>query len=273
MKLLVTNDDGVSSPGLHALVRALVDADYDVMVVAPASDMSGAGASIGKLHLDQHVDSQPVDLPDLPGVPAFSVDGPPGLCVLASRLGAFGSAPDVVVSGINPGCNTGRAVLHSGTVGAALTGANFGLRGLAVSIDTGSFTGDGQDGEPLKWRSAAALAAAGVAWLIDAPERTVVNVNVPNRPLDQILGARWAELASFGTVRTAVAEAPIEGGRLQMEFRPTEDELPDSTDTALVRAGYAAITTLTGVRAAEPVEADAIVGPALLAASQPSHRT
>ena len=76
-----------------------------------------------------------VELPGLAGVPAYALDGAPGLCVLAARLGGFGDPPDVVMSGINPGCNTGRAVLHSGTVGAALTAANFGVRGLAVSID------------------------------------------------------------------------------------------------------------------------------------------
>ena len=55
--------------------------------------------------------------------------------MLAARLGGFGDPPELVVSGINPGRNTGRAVLHSGTVGAALTAANFGVSGLAVSID------------------------------------------------------------------------------------------------------------------------------------------
>jgi 5'-nucleotidase len=268
MKVLVTNDDGVASPGLHALVRGVIDAGYDVTVVAPSTDMSGAGASIGKLHIDQHIDADQVELPDLEDVAAFAVAGPPGLCVLAARLGGFGEPPDLVVSGINPGCNTGRAVLHSGTVGAALTAANFGLRGLAVSIDVAATpappASDGNSGERSRhWASAATLAAGALPWLIDAPAATVVNINVPDLPLDGILGARWANLASFGTVRSAVVEAPVDGGRLQMEFRPTKEELPPDTDTALVKAGYVAITTVTGVRATEPVDVGPIVGHAL----------
>ncbi|MGH6692172.1 MAG: 5'/3'-nucleotidase SurE, partial [Gammaproteobacteria bacterium] len=135
MRVLVTNDDGVASPGLHALARALVDDGHDVIVVAPDREMSGSAAAIGQVHIEGGIDAERVDLPRLDGVLAYAVAGPPGLCVLTARLGGFGDPPDLVVSGINPGCNTGRAVLHSGTVGAALTAANFGCRGLAVSID------------------------------------------------------------------------------------------------------------------------------------------
>src|SRR4051794_41653689 len=68
------------------------------------------------------------------GVPCFGIDGPPALSVMAARLGAFGHPPDIVVSRINPGCNTGRSVLHSGTVGAGATAANFGISGKAVRV-------------------------------------------------------------------------------------------------------------------------------------------
>ncbi len=110
---------------------------YDVFVVAPNDDRSGTGASIGLVHADQHLDAQQVELPGCEGIPAYALDGPPGLCVCAARLGAFGDPPDIVVSGINSGCNTGRAILHSGTVGAALTAQSFGCSALAVSVDVG----------------------------------------------------------------------------------------------------------------------------------------
>ncbi|HLM29834.1 MAG TPA: 5'/3'-nucleotidase SurE, partial [Acidimicrobiales bacterium] len=135
MKVLVTNDDGVASPGLHALARSLVEQGHDVIVVAPDREMSGSAAAIGQVHVDEGIDAERIELPGLDGVPAYALAGPPGLCVLTARLGGFGEPPEMVVCGINPGCNTGRAVLHSGTVGAALTAANFGCRGLAVSID------------------------------------------------------------------------------------------------------------------------------------------
>lgn len=248
MKVLVTNDDGVASPGLHALVRALTEDGHDVMVAAPDRDMSGSGAAIGRIHLDEHIDAQPVELPGLAGVPAFAVDGPPGLCVLAARLGGFGTPPDVVVSGINPGCNTGRAVLHSGTVGAALTAANFGCRGLAVSVDVPSRpAADGSTG-PRHWATAAQVAAAALPWLAAAPAGTVLNLNVPDLPAERLAGARVATLAPFGTVRSAVVESAEGGGRLQMELRPTDEELPPDCDTALVKQGFVAVSPITGIR-------------------------
>jgi len=163
--------------------------------------------------------------------------------VFAAHLGGFGDPPELVVSGINPGTNTGRAVLHSGTVGAALTAANLGLSGLAVSQQWG------EDG--VLWPTAATLAGAALAWLVEAPERTVVNLNVPNVPIEEVRGVRWARLARFGTVRAAVAEA--KEGRLQMELRAIDEELPPDTDTALVLAGYAAVTALSGPQEAAHV--------------------
>jgi 5'-nucleotidase len=290
MNVLVTNDDGVASPGLHALARALVDDGYDVIVVAPDREMSGSSAAIGQVHVEEGIDAERVALPGLDGVPAYAVAGPPGLCVLSARLGGFGDAPDLVVSGINPGANTGRAVLHSGTVGAALTAANFGCRGLAVSIDVSTLhlheqarktvtVGDGdraraeviespEIGEdpaargrlrdvsgvafdrPAEWESAAAVAASAVSWLAsdEAPPCTVLNVNVPNLTMDRLKGARAAAtLAPFGTVRSSVVEAAPDGGRLQIEFRPSEAELPPDSDTALVAQGFVSVTALSGI--------------------------
>jgi 5'-nucleotidase len=303
MKVLVTNDDGIDAPGLHALARALVADGRDVVVVAPARDMSGSGAAIGQVHLDQSIDARRVELPDLDGVPAYALDGAPGLCVLAARLGGFGEPPDVVMSGINPGCNTGRAVLHSGTVGAALTAANFGVRGLAVSIDIvstrvqeqgavrvadgeaasmevvdtgdGSDRSDGADGadgavsgdngrgsrsrEPCHWDTAAVAAARALDWLVAAPEGTVLNVNVPDRAPDELAGARAATLAPFGTVRTSVVESAEKHGRLQLEMRPTQADLPPDCDTALVAAGFVAVSAITGVHLDDRVDVDGVL--------------
>ncbi|MGH9214633.1 MAG: 5'/3'-nucleotidase SurE [Acidimicrobiales bacterium] len=301
MKVLVTNDDGVGSPGLHALARALVDDGHDVIVVAPDREMSGSAAAIGQVHVEAGIDAERVDLPRLNGVPAYAVAGPPGLCVLTARLGGFGDPPELVVSGINPGCNTGRAVLHSGTVGAALTAANFGCRGLAVSIDVSTLhlheqvrgtvtVGDGDRARadvvesseigddpgargrlrdvsgvafdrPAEWDTAAAVAASAVSWLgsDEAPPCTVLNVNVPNLPLDDLRGARSATLAPFGTVRSSVVEAAPDGGRLQLEFRPTDTELPPDSDTAVVAQGFVSVTALSGIGIDDRVDVSAVL--------------
>jgi 5'-nucleotidase len=254
VRVLVTNDDGVDAPGIHVLAAAMVDAGLDVLVAAPRQDMSGSGAAIGRLHVDEHIDVEPFEIPGLPDVPAYGVDGPPALAVMAARLGGFGEPPELVVSGINPGPNTGRSTLHSGTVGAALTAANFGVSGMAVSIEVG---------EPARFDTAGAIASAAIKWLVDAPKRTVLNVNVPNLPLLDLKGVRMAKLAPFGTVRAAVVESeqPAGGGaaagqttRLQMELRATGVELPPDTDTALVMAGYVAVTSIVGIRAAEETD-------------------
>ena len=308
MKVLVTNDDGVESAGLHALVRALVDDGRDVVVVAPDRDMSGSGAAIGQVHFDQHIDARPVELPGLPGVTAYAVDGPPGLCVLTARIGGFGDPPDIVVSGINPGCNTGRAVLHSGTVGAALTAANFGGRGLAVSIDVvsrmvheqaGNGAGAGEvragdravaevveapddvsrgeaagtvldSGSPAHWDTAAQVAAAAVDWLIAAPKGTVLNLNVPDLPAGRLAGARAATLAPFGTVRSTVVESAEDGGRLQLELRPTTVDLPPDCDTALVAEGYVAVSAVTGVQVDEGVDVGDVLAAVAVEARSPA---
>jgi 5'-nucleotidase len=310
MKVLVTNDDGVASPGLHALARAIVDAGHEVIVVAPDREMSGSAAAIGQVHVEAGIDARRLDLPRLDGVPAYAVAGPPGLCVLTARLGGFGDPPDLIVSGINPGCNTGRAVLHSGTVGAALTAANFGCRGLAVSIDVSTLhlhelvrgvakadgrpggtvtVGDGDEARaevvesaeigddpaargrlrdvtgvaldrPAHWDTAAVVAARAAEWLADeGPPCAVLNVNVPNVPLDELAGARSATLAPFGTVRSSVVEAAPDGGRLQIEFRPIDQDLPPESDTAIVAEGFVSVTALSGIGIDERVDVSAVL--------------
>jgi 5'-nucleotidase len=278
MKVLVTNDDGVSSVGLHALARALVHSGLDVVVAAPDREQSGTSASIGQVNIDRPIDATPVELPGLDGVEAYAVGGPPGLCVLAARLGGFGPAPDLVVSGINPGCNAGRAVLHSGTVGAALTAANFGVSGLAVSLDVSSrllheqaaMSGPvaamadddvvaevvpaddeeapAHDGPTAAyWETAATLGAWFAGWMLTVPPGTVLNVNVPNLPLEKLAGVAAGELAAFGTVRTTVVEPATATTKLQLELRRTTDELPPESDSGLVNRGYVSVTPLRGI--------------------------
>jgi 5'-nucleotidase len=254
MRLLVTNDDGVFAPGIGSLATALVEAGHDVVVAAPADDRSGAGAAIGGIHADETIAFEQIDLDGLDGATCHSVVASPALIVIAACLGAFGPAPEMVVSGINAGANTGRAVLHSGTVGAALTAANFACSGLAVSLAAGGAS---------RWSTAADLAVAALEWLASEPAGGVVNLNVPNREAGELLGVRNATLASFGTVRASIVEAP---GGLQValgagdddELGTGDDEGPD-TDTALLLAGYATLTSLSGIRALERPEAAAAV--------------
>jgi 5'-nucleotidase len=236
-RVLVTNDDGVHSPGLHVLARRLADEGYAVCVVAPDRDCSGAGPAIGHLPADQQIVAPRVELRGLAGIETRMVPGPPGLAVLAARAGAFGPPPDVVVSGINSGSNTGRLVLHSGTVGAALTAQNFGGCGLAVSLERS---------DEWQWDTAAAIAVDVLRWMLaSTPARTVVNLNVPGLPLDQVRGLRAAALAPVGQVQVATPDGSL--GGLQVVFEAARSDAPPDSDTALLAAGYATHTMLRGV--------------------------
>ena len=171
MRVLVTNDDGVLAPGLAALGRAFADDGHDVVVVAPATEASGSGAGIGPVHLRKNgIHAERVSPAGLDGVETFAADALPALIVITACLGGFGPVPELVVSGINPGRNIRRAVLHSGTVGAALTSVHFGLKGLATSIQAGRPAAyESADGSHMYFESAAALAVALASQLATAP--------------------------------------------------------------------------------------------------------
>jgi len=233
-RILVTNDDGVLAPGLLPMAQAVARLGHDLLVVAPVEDRSGSGAAIGPVHLADRVAYEAVPLAGLDGVPTYGLDGPPGLCVLTACLGAFGAGPDLVVSGVNPGANTGHAVIHSGTVGAALTANVLGLPGVAVSLDIG---------EPMQWETAAHFGAAAARWSLEWNIPTTLNVNVPDLALHDVLGVRPARLAAFGTVRAAFEARE---GHLQLELRSADVRLDDETDVAFVRRGYVSVTEIVG---------------------------
>ncbi len=266
--VLVTNDDGVTSPGIAALVRAVsgpgsrsvpsprggsrvAGPGRRVVVAAPSSDQSGTSAAVAPRPPEgvrvERVTLAGLAEPGFEDVLAFAVDGPPALAVLAARLGELGEAAasaTVVASGVNLGPNTGNAVLFSGTVGAALAAANVGLSALAVSIASVA---------PRHLGTATVVAAAALDWLLDAPPATVLNVNVPDLALDRLAGVRQAPLARLGSVQLATRERG--GGPFVVQLRVTESEPPAGSDTALLRAGWVTVTPLLGIRADEDAEA------------------
>ena len=247
MRILLTNDDGIESEGIQTLARFVAEAGHDVLVVAPDRDYSGVGAAIGNVRPEGGLQSRRVEIDGLASGEAWSLEGPPALTVIAARLGAFGEPPELVVSGINAGLNTGRSILHSGTVGAALTAQNFGLSALAVSIDVG---------DRWHWETAAAIAVEVLDQVIAAPSRSVVNLNVPARPRAEVLGTRWARLAPFGAVRSSLSRRPDDS--LQFELVASDFVPEPDTDQGSVEAGWAAITTLVGLVEAWPEEDDGL---------------
>jgi 5'-nucleotidase len=243
--VVVTNDDGIFAPGLTILAAAVRELGHDVVVVAPDREMSGSSSSMGAMAYADHVSYERVTLPELGDVDAFAVDGPPAMCVITALLGGFGAPPDLVASGVNPGLNCGRATLHSGTIGAALTAARWGCSGLAVSIGLA---------DRIHWHTAAVYAQAALGALERTPPGTTVNLNVPNLPVAEVKGIRHAELAPFNAVRTVLTGRSA--GRLHVGRQVTEFPVPEGTDTALVRESFATITFLAPVSSVNPPYAD-----------------
>jgi 5'-nucleotidase len=268
VRILVTNDDGVRAPGIAALARAAAAVSgHEIVVVAPMIDYSGAGAAVGPVHSRDGVDYETFEIEGL-DVPTYGIDGPPALAVILACVGGFGPRPDLVLSGINLGVNVGRSALHSGTVGAALTAAHFGLRSVAVSISWAP--------DP-RWATPAALAGRLVPVLVDAPASTTFNLNVPNVALGELRGLRHGTLGRAGTIRSAVHDTgtdaahphvalpPSPSGTLRLDLTaPGEGPRVDPhSDAGLVARGYASITPLVGVREASGEEAAGTLARAL----------
>jgi 5'-nucleotidase len=264
-RVLVTNDDGIAAPGIRHLARAAVDNGFDVVVAAPSEESSGISAAMTAVVNEGRVVIDRRELATLDGVPAFAVSASPGYIVTLGRLGAFGDPPDLVMSGINRGANAGNAVLHSGTVGACLTGASAGLRALAVSLDVltpteGSAASGGAalanldkvDDEARNWGTAAELARKLMPAVTTAREGTVINLNVPDRLLENVRGMRRARLARFGQVQMTIAEAAEDYVRMSMKEEEAQPE--PGTDLALLLEGWATVTAIHTIIADESVE-------------------
>lgn len=239
MKALIVNDDGIDSPGLAVLARVAVDAGFEVQVAAPHVERSGASASLTALEDDGKLMLSRRSMPDLPGVEVLAVEASPALITFVASYGAFGPKPDIVLSGINLGPNTGHAILHSGTVGAALTAAAHGARAVALSLDGPS---------PSHWETAQSVAERAVRWAVDrGTPGTVLNVNVPDIPAEDLLGLRSAPLAEFGAVQAEIGEYEDNGDEsraVTVTFRNIHADGPGDSDAVLLSLGWATATVL-----------------------------
>jgi len=240
-KVLVTNDDGIDSPGLHALVRCALELGWTPIVAAPATESSGTSAGLTAAKDARQVAIDRRTLPGLADVTAYAVAAHPGLIALIACHDGFGERPDLLLSGVNRGANVGRAILHSGTVGAALTAAVNGARAVAVSLDT-----DMED-EPERhhWVTASSIATGLLPKVADLPKGTVINVNVPDRPVGEVGELRWGPLASYGRVQSKVTQLREE--LIEVGSVVVEGELEAGTDAAMLADGHATATPLSPV--------------------------
>jgi 5'-nucleotidase len=234
VRALVTNDDGMSSEGIRVLAGAAVAAGLEVVVAAPPDEASGSSAALTAVEVGGRIMVDERRLEGLEAVPAYAVAAAPAFIALMATRGAFGAAPDVVLSGINRGANTGNAILHSGTVGAALTACTQGCPGLAVSLASR---------HPEHWGTAAQVAGEVLRALLAAAQPLVLNVNVPDLPPAALRGLRRARLASFGAVQMTIAD--VGRGYVQLGVAAASGaEREPGTDATLIAAGFATVTAL-----------------------------
>jgi 5'-nucleotidase len=261
LRILVTNDDGIDSPGLRRLARAAAREGHDVVVAAPVTEASGSSAAMTAIEEHGKIILHKRELTGAKHIPAYAVAASPAYIVLLALREAFGEPPDMVLSGINRGANAGSAVVHSGTVGATLTGSYAGLHGLAVSLDVlsprqaSSRTGgaaishiDHETDEQRHWSSAAELAVRLIPTLRHTATGTVFNLNVPDLHLDGIRGLRRAALAQFGQVQMSIAEAGE--GFVRTAVQAADETLEPDTDLAALAEHFAVVTPIRA-----PVEA------------------
>lgn len=231
MKVLVSNDDGIFSPGIHELARALAAVADEVIVVAPDVEQSASGHAITIRHPLRYRRTHLEELPDLV---CYRVDGTPADCIV---LGVHNEGrPDVVVSGINLGSNLGFDVTHSGTVAAAIEGTTMGIPSIAVSLRTG---------EGMLDFSHAARYAAQLAMTVHEsglPHRTLLNVNFPE---GKPVGVTTSRLSTHSYKDSVVRRQDPDGVPYYwVAGTPTGEHVTD-TDFTAVSEGYATVTPLS----------------------------
>ena len=228
MRILVSNDDGYLSPGLASLAGAMRGFG-EVTVVAPDRDRSGASNS---LTLENPLRATAT----APG--CYKINGTPTDCVHLGITGLMDEEPDMVVSGINLGANLGDDVIYSGTVAAAMEGRHLGLPAIAVSIC--SFAP--------RHLEAAARAVETIVRKLQTkplPADVILNINVPDLPLEKIHGFRATRLGHRHKAEPATRTMDPRGHPIFWVGPPgPEQDAGEGTDFHAVRQGFISVTPL-----------------------------
>ncbi|MCA1790489.1 MAG: 5'/3'-nucleotidase SurE [Thioalkalivibrio sp.] len=228
MRILVSNDDGIHAPGIQCLARHLRTV-ADVRVVAPDRDRSGASNSLTLVH---PLRAQELENGDM------GVDGTPTDCVHLAITGLLDREPDLVISGINAGANMGDDVLYSGTVAAAMEGRFLGLPAIAVSLV----------GPRMQHYDAAARVVLNLLdrlHRVPLPAATILNVNVPDLPFDEIRGVQATRLGHRHKSEPVVKTNDPRGRPIYWvgPSGPEQDAGP-GTDFFAVREGFVSVTPI-----------------------------
>ncbi|WP_270828267.1 5'/3'-nucleotidase SurE [Aeromonas sp. Y318-1] len=228
MRILVSNDDGVHAEGIRALSEALA-ACGEVIVVAPDRNRSGASHSLTL--------EVPLRVTRIAETGYHAVKGTPTDCVHLAVNELVRPEPDMVVAGINHGANLGDDVIYSGTVAAATEGRHLGFPSLAISLVGKTH-----------FATAAHYAAQLVKGMMvhPLPADQILNVNVPDLPLDQIKGIRVTRLGNRHRAESVICSEDPRGQPIYW-IGPlgSQQDAGEGTDFAAIEQGYVSITPLT----------------------------
>lgn len=242
MRILVTNDDGIAARGIAELAAVAAETGLEVVVAAPAGERSGSSAALLAVETPSGLLADPVRVDSAPAAEAYRVHASPALIGVMAARGSFGAPPELVLSGINHGPNTGLSVLHSGTVGAAFTAAARGIPAIAFSFALTACGG---------WSTAALVARRVLKWAVKSPLPAIVlNVNIPDVSPLELRGIRLASLSEFGAAQAQVTTS--EHTETVTMSEPSSRAEPGS-DAELLAAGW---VTITPVVAPTEVPAD-----------------
>lgn len=229
IRILVSNDDGVNAPGIKALTEALAEI-ATVLTVGPDRNCSGASNSLTL--------TNPLRINRLDNG-YISVHGTPTDCVHLAIRELYDGEPDMVVSGINAGANMGDDTLYSGTVAAAMEGRFLGFPAVAISLNGRKFE---------HYQSAAVYVRRIVQGLLAQPlaKDQILNVNVPDLPLDQIKGIKVTRLGARHKAEGIVRTQDPAGREIFWLGPPgQEQDATEGTDFHAIANGYVSITPLT----------------------------
>lgn len=233
--VLVTNDDGIDSPGLWALVRAAKPIADHLYVVAPRVNQSGVGAGIT---IRQELQWERIDDPPVEGVEAWTVSGTPGDCVMIALREIVQHWITLVVSGINQGANLGNDILASGTVGGALQGHFRGITSAAFSLLM-------RPGDEVDWSTAERVAAMICRAEAEGqlPESVFLNVNIPPVRFEELSGVLVTRMGRFGYMRLVETSATT-GVVERVIDEHTNPDTPPGTDIWAIAHNYVSVSPL-----------------------------
>lgn len=231
MRILLTNDDGIHAPGIHALYAALRECGHEVRVIAPLTEQSAVSASLTlnrPLHVHEVAEA---------GLVGQAVDGTPVDCVKLALTTLLRDKPDLVVSGLNDGGNLGTDIFYSGTVGAASEASLFGVPAVAVSRGKPAAEG------PAPCAAHAARLVTDFAWA-DFPRGRVLNINYPRRPVAELRGVRVGSMALTPWNHGYQQDKDASGQPCWRLVGSMPPENGPETDITLTRAGWVVLTPL-----------------------------